>query len=185
MKNRRIEERGPAINRRASHNEQYKDYALLRRSLMYSIACWTVVIFSASSSGISVSNSSSRAITSSTVSSESAPRSSTNADSFLISASLTPSCSATIFLTRCSTLSMHYPPTRESKPSERSQFYQIVPPRKDGLLCHVHSAVDVQCRAGDIARLARGEECHRMRDVLRRAQAPERDALDELFAVGV
>ena len=35
-----------------------------------------------------------------------APRSSRKEDSFLISASLTPSCSATIFLTRCSMLSM-------------------------------------------------------------------------------
>src|SRR5207244_1594811 len=52
-------------------------------ALTKSMACWTVVIFSASSSGISVSNSSSSAITSSTVSSESAPRSSTNDDSVL------------------------------------------------------------------------------------------------------
>ena len=43
----------------------------------------TVVIFSASSSGISHSNSSSSAITSSTVSRESAPRSSTKEDSIL------------------------------------------------------------------------------------------------------
>src|SRR5690606_37740792 len=50
--------------------------------------------------------SSSSAITSSTISSESAPRSSRKDDSFLISASFTPSCSATIFLTRCSMLSM-------------------------------------------------------------------------------
>src|SRR5271163_2419033 len=68
------------------------------------MACWTVVIFSASSSGISVSNSSSSAITSSTVSSESAPRSSTNEASLVTSSSLTPSCSATIFLTCCSTV---------------------------------------------------------------------------------
>src|ERR1700734_2181197 len=68
------------------------------------MACWTVVIFSASSSGISVSNSSSRAITNSTVSSESAPRSSTNEASLVTSSSLTPNCSATIFLTCCSTV---------------------------------------------------------------------------------
>ncbi|MNC88440.1 hypothetical protein D3C83_42550 [compost metagenome] len=76
------------------------------------MACWTVVIFSASSSGISVSNSSSRAITSSTVSSESAPRSSTKEDSVLISASFTPSCSAMIFFTRCSTFSIGAPSLR-------------------------------------------------------------------------
>src|SRR5476649_1120813 len=50
-------------------------------------------------------------MTSSTVSSESAPRSSTNEDSILMSASATPSCSATIFFTRCSISDMlwlHY-----------------------------------------------------------------------------
>src|SRR4051812_22397340 len=73
------------------------------------MACWTVVIFSASSSGISHSNSSSSAITSSTVSRESAPRSLTKDDSLLTSTSLTPSCSATIFLTRCSTFSIYFP----------------------------------------------------------------------------
>src|SRR3990172_4425511 len=70
------------------------------------MACCTVVIFSADSSGISHSNSSSRAITSSTVSRESAPKSSTKEDSLLTSSSLTPSCSTTIFLTRSSTLLM-------------------------------------------------------------------------------
>tara|TARA_A100001015_G_scaffold179482_1_gene199532 strand:- start:491 stop:1438 length:948 start_codon:yes stop_codon:yes gene_type:complete len=64
------------------------------------IASLTVVIFSASSSGISVSNSSSRAITNSTVSSESAPRSSTKEASGVTSSSLTPSCSHTNFVTR-------------------------------------------------------------------------------------
>src|SRR3954469_13676796 len=68
------------------------------------MACWTVVIFSASSSGISISNSSSRAITSSTVSRESAPRSSTNEASFTTCSALTPNCSATIALTCCSTV---------------------------------------------------------------------------------
>src|SRR3984893_6182650 len=68
------------------------------------MAWWTVVIFSASSSGISISNSSSRAITSSTVSSESAPRSSTNDASFVTCSCLTPSCSATMALTCCSTV---------------------------------------------------------------------------------
>src|SRR5579862_4399766 len=68
------------------------------------MAWWTVVIFSASSSGISISNSSSRAITSSTVSSESAPRSSTNEASLVTCSCLTPSCSATMALTCCSTV---------------------------------------------------------------------------------
>ena len=49
------------------------------------------------------------AITSSTVSSESAPRSSTNDESFLTSSSPTPSCSQTIFLTLSSILTRHPP----------------------------------------------------------------------------
>src|SRR5205814_2092460 len=47
-------------------------------------ASWTVLMCSASSSGISTSNSSSIAITSSTMSSESAPRSSMKADSAFV-----------------------------------------------------------------------------------------------------
>src|SRR5256712_8047498 len=133
------------------------------------MACCTVVIFSASSSGISVSNSSSSAITSSTVSSESAPRSSTNDDSFLISASLTPNCSATIFLTRCSTFSMLLLPTgSERTKSETREFYQMTPfcPKARSQSLHVHPAVDVQGRAGDVIRLGGGEESDRVRDIL-------------------
>src|SRR5580765_2611199 len=154
---------------------------------MYSIACWTVVIFSASSSGISVSNSSSSAITSSTVSSESAPRSSTNDDSFLISASLTPSCSATIFLTRCSTFSM--PVLRaELQIVQSAAFYQylgvcpkttfiqaILPDRiRIVSLSHVHATVDVQRGAGDVGGAIRHEESHRLRDVLGRTEMAQR-----------
>src|SRR5262249_45252182 len=58
---------------------------------MYSTASLTRVIFSASSSGISIPNSSSRAITSSTVSRLSAPRSSTKEASGVTSSSSTPS----------------------------------------------------------------------------------------------
>jgi len=47
---------------------------------------------------------SSKAITNSTVSSESAPKSSTNEASLVTSSSFTPNCSATIFLTCCSTV---------------------------------------------------------------------------------
>ena len=56
--------------------------------------------------GISVSNSSSRAMTNSTVSKESAPRSSTKDASSFTSSSFTPSCSQISFLTRSSTLLM-------------------------------------------------------------------------------
>src|SRR5207253_3773756 len=70
---------------------------------MYSTASLTRVIFSASSSGISMPNSSSNAITSSTVSSESAPRSSTNDASGVTSSSSTPSCSTMMLFTLSAT----------------------------------------------------------------------------------
>src|SRR3984957_12250185 len=66
---------------------------------MYSIASFTVLIFSAASSGISTPNASSKAITSSTVSRLSAPRSSMKDASGVTFASSTPRCSTTIFLT--------------------------------------------------------------------------------------
>src|SRR6476646_6538907 len=122
------------------------------------MACCTVVIFSASSSGISVSNSSSSAITNSTVSSESAPKSSTNDDSFLISASLTPSCSATIFLTRCSTLSMPLLPSRDLN-FTACEFYQIGPNCHKGRnLLHIHPTVHMEGGAGDVAGAGRSKK---------------------------
>src|SRR5262249_24346378 len=144
---------------------------------MYAMACWTVVIFSASSSGISVSNSSSRAITSSTVSRESAPRSSTKEDSFLISASLTPSCSATIFLTRCSTFSIagSFPLVG----CARNSKVRIVAESHCDFSTHVHAAVHMQRRAGDVGGLRRREEGHRRGDVLRIPQFPEGNLLQE------
>src|SRR5467141_2698968 len=77
---------------------------------MYSTASFTVVIFSASSSGTSMPKASSNAITSSTWSSESAPRSSTNDAVGVTSASSTPSCSTIICFTRSSTLAIPIPP---------------------------------------------------------------------------
>src|SRR5215831_4828418 len=141
------------------------------------MACWTVVIFSASSSGISVSNSSSRAITSSTVSRESAPRSSTNEDSFLISASLTPSCSATIFFTRCSTFSIagSFPLVG----CARNSKVRIVAESLCHFSTHVHAAVHVQRRAGDVAGPRRSEEGHGGGDILRNPQFSERNLLKE------
>src|SRR2546428_56990 len=67
---------------------------------MYSFASPTVLILSASSSEISIPNSSSRLMMSSTRSSESALRSSTNEASGFTSPSSTPSCSTMIFLSR-------------------------------------------------------------------------------------
>src|SRR5512134_2179775 len=107
------------------------------------MACCTEVIFSASSSGISHSNSSSSAITSSTVSKESAPRSLTNEDSFLTSDSFTPSCSATIFLTRCSMLDIPILPFL-IKVQKAQAFYQTCADFQNTTLLHVHPAVYMQ-----------------------------------------
>src|SRR6185437_1925739 len=73
---------------------------------IYSTASFTVVIFSASSSGTSMPKASSNAMTNSTWSSESAPRSSTNDAVGVTSASSTPSCSTIICFTRSSTLAI-------------------------------------------------------------------------------
>src|SRR5579862_3379908 len=78
---------------------------------MYSTASFTVAIFSASSSGISMPKFSSKAMTSSTVSRESAPRSSTKEAVGVTSPSSTPSCSTMIVFTRSSTLAiLIFPP---------------------------------------------------------------------------
>src|SRR6267154_1983017 len=87
----------------ARNARAYLDLACLS---MYSTASFTVVIFSASSSGTSMPNASSNAITNSTWSSESAPRSSTNDAVGVTSASSTPSCSTIICFTRSSTLAI-------------------------------------------------------------------------------
>src|SRR5574340_999886 len=116
---------------------------------MYSIASLTRVIFSASSSGISTPNSSSNAITSSTVSSESAPRSSTNDASGVTSSSSTPSCSTMMLLTLSATAT--------------------------AILLHVHPAVDRENLPGNIRRLIRGQETDRPGHVVGRPEAAERD----------
>src|SRR6185436_14066247 len=74
-----------------------QDFALSWMNLMASL---TVVIFSAASSGISTPNSSSKAMTSSTMSRLSAPRSSMKLASSVTLSGSTPRCSTTIFLTR-------------------------------------------------------------------------------------
>src|SRR5580704_3615794 len=94
------------------------------------MASLTVRIFSASSSGISISKASSKAITSSTVSSESAPRSSTKEALGVTSPSSTPSCSTMICFTRSSTDAMRsaisFRPARE-----RANLFLFVPVERD------------------------------------------------------
>src|SRR4051812_12083611 len=118
---------------------------------MYSTASLTRVIFSASSSGISMPNSSSNAITSSTVSSESAPRSSTNDASGVTSSSSTPSCSTMMLFTLSATA------------------IRIL----HGL--HVHPAVDGEYLSCNIRCLVRCKETYGGGDVVGRAQALERN----------
>src|SRR3954470_8136190 len=154
------------------------------------MASWTVVIFSASSSGISMLNSSSSAITSSTVSSESAPRSATKALSLATSASGTPSCSAMIFLTRASISLMTL--LREVCVKTGGFYLPRTPDDRAGLAAdaairsiHVHAAGDVQLRAGDVAGLPRGQERHRLRDLLGLAEAVQRDLLQQRGLLGL
>src|ERR1700761_5808327 len=125
-------------------------------------------------------NSSSSAINSSTGSSESAPRSATKALSFATSASGTPSCSAMIFLTRASISLMTL--LREVCVKTGGFYLPRTPDGRTGLAAdaairsiHVHAAVDVQLRSGDVAGLARGQERHRLRDLLGLAEAAQRD----------
>src|SRR5438132_1507106 len=47
-------------------------------------------------------------------------------------------------------------------------------------LCRDHSSVDDEDLTGDVARLVRGKEGDRVRDVLDRAEPPERDLLEEV-----
>src|SRR4051812_47245183 len=146
------------------------------------MACWTLVIFSASSSGISHSNSSSSAMTSSTLSSESAPRSSTKEDSFLMSASATPSCSATIFRTRASMFSIgsflqcfQWSGSRVQEPRGAPKKREIIPS------IHVHPAVHVECRSRDVAGVGTAQEEHGLGDVLDPPEAPQGHVFHQLL----
>src|SRR3954470_6947727 len=133
----------------------------------------TVLMFSASSSGISTSNSSSIAITSSTMSRLSAPRSSMNELSGLISSSPTPSWSAMIDLTFVSmgdvAIFLFIPPKRS-----------CVDATSTAPALHVHAAVDLQNLASDIAGEIAGEEDDRIGDLVGRTQPRERNRLEHL-----
>ena len=87
----------------ATGNPGQANYAASKAGLVgmsKAIASRTVVIFSAASSGISTPNSSSNAMTSSTMSRLSAPRSSMKLASSVTFSASTPRCSTTIFFTR-------------------------------------------------------------------------------------
>src|SRR6195256_6047350 len=119
---------------------------------MYSTASFTRVIFSASSSGISMPNSSSNAITSSSVSSESAPRSSTNDASGVTSSSSTPSCSTMMLFTLSATA------IQSSS--------------------HVHPAVHGQNVPCNIRCLVGCKEAHRRRHIVHSPETRERNLFD-------
>src|SRR5207247_6653394 len=135
------------------------------------MASLTRVIFSASSSGISMPNSSSRAITSSTVSRLSAPRSSTKDASGVTSSSSTPSWSTMIFFTRSATGSI--------------KLLQSSPGAGEGILhgarggappsSHMEAAVHGQDLARDVGRGVRDQEDHGPRHVLGTAGPAEGD----------
>src|SRR3990172_4779489 len=135
---------------------------------------WTVLMFSASSSGISTSNSSSIAMTSSTMSSESAPRSSMKLEVILISSSETPSCSAMMPLTFVSTfvaVMMLLPCVG---------FRTAGHPR-----LHVHAAVDADDPSGHVRRLVARQPGHAIGDVLGSAETREWDRLGQLRLGGL
>src|SRR5579863_6257988 len=117
----------------------------------------TVLIFSASSSGISMLNSVSNAITSSTWSSESAPRSSVIDASGVTSDSSTPSCSTMIFFTL-------------------SKVVDITSP------LHQDAAIDHERLSGDISRGIGAQECYDPADVLRLPGSAESGLLDQKFS---
>src|SRR3954452_20474845 len=132
----------------------------------------TVLMFSASSSGISTSNSSSIAITSSTMSRLSAPRSSMKEDSALISSSPTPSWSAMMDLTFASMFvadmaSLHNAAGLDLRAAYRA-LAAFGTTRND---LHVHATVDLQNLSRDVRGIGRREEHGGSRDLLGLAQA--------------
>src|SRR6478735_9992756 len=141
-------------------------------------------MFSASSSGISTSNSSSIAITSSTMSRLSAPRSSMKEDSGLISSSPTPSWSAMMDLTLASMADVDIELCSlvflRNCPSPGASEWRAVYPTPfvsptDKL--HVHPAVHLEDLAGDVRGGVAREEQHCIRHVLGAAEPRQRDGV--------
>src|SRR6266536_1621449 len=162
---------------------------------MASLTFW---IFSAASSGISMLNASSNAMTSSTVSRESAPRSSTKEASGVTSLASTPSCSTMMLLTFSSTL-IRYPfllarksrrilaqNPRRGKPGGRETETEDVARDLNGLSSsavyrlpspgsHIKAPRHIEDGAGDVGGFVGGEEGDRGRDVVGAAETAERD----------
>src|SRR5438445_8202884 len=140
---------------------------------MKSTASCTVRIFSAFSSGISISKASSKAITSSTVSKESAPRSSTNLASGTTSSSSTPNCSAMIFFTRSSMAAIDFatscPPLQQASHCARPLNASY----------HDHSAVHVQHVPRDIRRRRRDQKPHRLGHIVGSSEPAQRDLREQ------
>src|SRR5215470_1764755 len=133
---------------------------------MYWMASPTVTIFSASSSGIWMSKCSSRAMTSSTVSRESAPRSSMNFAAGVTSSSSTPSCSMMISFTLSSTdFAMN--PLRMGKLTRDS---------------HVEAAVDVEDLPRHIGSPVSGQESYHFRYLTGGSDTLERHLRQERIA---
>src|SRR6185369_13843565 len=140
---------------------------------MYSTASLTLLIFSASSSGISIPNSSSNAITSSTMSSESAPRSSVKLASRVTSSASTPSCSTMMLLTLSAT-AMGYPssfsPFRGPVLTQRANASLS---DLGGSGSDIEPARHVQGFAGNISCFLARQEDHGPGDVVDAPQPPE------------
>src|SRR3989454_1533588 len=133
------------------------------RSSMYLTTSPTVCSFSASSSGISAPNSSSNAMTNSTVSSESAPRSSMNFASGVTWSGLTPSCSTMISFTRSCT-----------------DFSAIIGFSLNSI-SHCQAAIHRDDLPGHITRHVTREEQHCIGYILDRTQTTQRDPRFQRF----
>src|SRR5213594_3627053 len=137
-------------------------------SWRYFIACPTVRSFSASSSGMSMSNSFSKAMTSSTVSRLSAPRSSMKLASDVSFSRSTPSSSTMMSLTFSSSCFMSIAMVAlNGGVGKRSQH---------------HPAVDDQHLTRNVAGEVGGEKEHRRRDIRSLAQPAHRNGPDQGLA---
>src|SRR3989454_2045987 len=128
-------------------------------------ACPTVRSFSASSSGMSMSNSFSKAITSSTVSRLSAPRSSMKLASEVSLSRSTPSSSTMMSLTFSSSCFM--------------SIAMVFLRGGEGIGSQHQATVDDQHLPRNVAREVGGEKEHGRGHVCGLAQAPEGDSVDE------